>query len=95
MATYNVDIQNVEQSVHYISVTGTVNGQQVAAVLRIPIVAEALKIDAAAIDFQISAKSYSEALNQIMGQALVGAFKNKVEEVGHPGALVITEADPT
>lgn len=94
MPIYNVDIQNVEQSIHYVSITGTVNGQQVAATLRIPIVAEALNIDAAAIATQISAKSYSEALNQIMGQALVDAFKNRGEEAGHPGALVITEADP-
>lgn len=91
MATYNVDIQNVEQSMHYVSVTGTVNGQQVAATLRIPTVAAALEIDAGAIATQISAKSYSEPFNQIMARALVEAFKNKVEEAGRPGALVITD----
>lgn len=91
MATYNVDIQNVESSMHYVSVTGTVNGQQVAATVRVVTVAAALAIDAAAIALQISTKTYSAGLNQIMGQGLVDAFKNKLEEAEQSGTLVITD----
>ena len=74
MPTNNVDIQNIETSRHYVSVTGTVNGQQVAGTLRISVVAEKLGITVEALNLQISSKNLSADLSKILAIRLAAVI---------------------
>ncbi len=85
-----VDIQNVESSKHYVSVTGTVNGQQVAGVIRVMDITKELHIDPGNLANQVATKNHTESLKQLMAESLVDAFESKSVGADRPGAVTIS-----